>query len=272
MRFLLIFLLCLPLRIGADIYQWRDADGGKHFSDRSYPDAKRVNIKPGYSFYRIKHIYDGDTLLLEDGRKIRLLGINTPEVQHKDKLADPGGEEAKRWLAGKLQGSKIRLETDTEAFDKYGRTLAHVFTEKNEHVNLQLVEAGLAAVNIHPPNLLYADELTQAGQRAERARVGIWQKKEYAVLPVALLPDAGHAGWTRVQGKAVAMRASRKFVYLQFSGRFQARLERKWLALFPDLNGYLGKTIEVRGWLNKNKGGFSMLIRHPSAIKVIQGG
>lgn len=267
MRFFLIFLLCLPSWAGADIYQWRDAHGSKHFSDRSYPDAERIDIKPGYGFYRVKHIYDGDTIVLEDGSKIRLLGVNTPEVQHKDKLADAGGEEAKRWLIGKLQGIRIRLEFDSEKSDKYGRTLAHVFTEKKVHINLELVEAGLAAVNIHPPNLLYADQLTKAGQKAERARIGIWQKDEYAVMPVDLLSETGHPGWSRLQGRVTEIRGSRKFIYLKFSSRFDARIERKWLSLFPDLQRYIGKTIEVRGWLTKNKEGFSMLMRHPSAIK-----
>jgi hypothetical protein len=65
------------------------------------------------------------------------------------------------------------------------------------------------------------------------------------------------------------IRSSRKYVYLEFSKKFQARIEKRWLPLFPDTNTYLGKTVEVRGWLNKNRKGWSMLIRHPSAIKVL---
>jgi len=68
--------------------------------------------------------YDGDTIVLEDGRKIRLLGINTPEVQHKGKMADAGGEDAKTWLINKLRHSKVRLEFYFDKTDKYGRTLA----------------------------------------------------------------------------------------------------------------------------------------------------
>ena len=88
---LLILLLCLPAWVEAEIYQWQDAKGNEHFSDRFHLDAKTVKIKPGYGFYSVKTVYDGDTVALEDGRKIRLLGINTPEVQHKNKLADAGG-------------------------------------------------------------------------------------------------------------------------------------------------------------------------------------
>lgn len=268
MKLLLLLLLWLPSWTSAQIYEWQDKSGGTHFSDRSYPQAKLVDIKPGYGFYRVKTVYDGDTVVLEDGRKIRLLGINTPEVQHRDKMADAGGEDARRWLINKLQNSKIRLLTDAEKKDKYGRTLAHLFTEKKEHINLSLVAAGLAEVSIYPPNLFYADELVKAQSLAEKARLGIWRRPEYAVIPVNRLNAEDHAGWTRLAGKVVNIRSSRKFVYLEFSRQFEARIERKWLSLFPDINGYLGKYIEVRGWLNRNRGRYSMLIRHPSAIKV----
>lgn len=271
MRILLLLLLCLPVWVHADIYQWQDADGKKYFSDRPTADAKRLDIKPGYDFFRVKTVYDGDTVVLEDGRKIRFLGINTPEVQHRDKPADAGGEEAKRWLINALKNSKVRLEISAEKTDKYGRTLAHLFTDNKQHLNLQLVEAGLAAVSIYPPNLSYVDELVRAETLAEQAKRGIWARPEYAVMPVGSLTDAGHSGWTRLTGKVVNIRRTRKSTYLEFAtvqGRaFEARIENKWLDLFPDVDGYLGKAIEVRGWLSKSKGNFSMLIRHPSAIK-----
>ncbi len=267
MRVLLVLLLCLPGWANAEIYEWQDANGSKHFSDRPVADAKIVDIKPGYGFYRVKTVYDGDTVVLEDGRKIRLLGINTPEVQHRDKSADAGGDEAKRWLIDKLENAKVRLEVGVEKTDKYGRTLAHLFTEKKEHINLQLVEAGLAAVSIYSNELLYVNELVKAQNQAEQARLGIWGRPEYATIPVDSLTEAGHPGWTRLVGKVVNIRKTRKSIYLEFSDAFEARIESKWLDLFPNVNDYLGKTIEVRGWLSKSKGHLSMLIRHPSAIK-----
>jgi len=272
-RALLVLLLCLTGWASADVYQWQDAAGKAHFSDRPYPaeeQAKKLDIKPGYDFFGVKTVYDGDTVVLEDGRKIRLLGINTPEIQHRDKLADAGGDDAKRWLQNKLQNSRVRLELSTEKNDKYGRTLAHLFTDKKEHINLQLVAVGLAAVSIYPQNLLYVTELVQAEEKAEKARLGIWQQPQYQPIPVANLTEAGHSGWTRIVGKVVNVKTTRKSVYLEFSGTssFQARIEQEWLELFPDINEYRGKTVEVRGWLNKNKDKLSMLIRHPSAIKI----
>lgn len=269
---LLILLLCMPVYADSKIYQWRDKTGSEHFSDRFNPDAKIVDIKPGYGFYTVKTVYDGDTVELEDGRKIRLLGINTPEVQHKDKMAEAGGEEAKAWLIDKLQHTKVRLEFDVEKTDKYGRTLAYLFTENKEHINLSLVKAGLAAISIYPPNLRYVDEFVAAGNKAEQEKLGIWQRPEYAAIPVGNLTEAGHSGWTRLVGKVAAIRETPKSVYLVFSSQFEARIDRKGLSLFPDVNSYPGKTVEARGWLSKNRKQFSIFIRHPSAIRQRENG
>jgi endonuclease YncB( thermonuclease family) len=266
----LILFICLPTWVNAEIYQWQDAKGREHFSDRLAPGAKTVKINPGYVFYRVKTVYDGDTVVLENGRKIRLLSINTPEVQHKDKMADAGGEDAKTWLNNKLQHTRIRLEFDFEKTDKYGRTLAHLFSEKKEHINLSLVKAGLATISIYPPNLLYVNELLAAENKAEQDKLGIWQRPEYAAITVNNLTEAGHQGWTRLIGKVVTIRNTPKSIYLVFSSRLEARIERKWQSLFPDVNEYLGKNVEVRGWLNKSRNHFSLLVRHPTAIRLIE--
>jgi endonuclease YncB( thermonuclease family) len=268
MKIVLILLLSLPVWVSAEVYQWQDANGKAHFSDHTIePDAKKVAIKTTQGVYRIKTIYDGDTAVLEDGQKIRLLGINTPEIAHRGNEADAGGNEAKSWLIAKLKDGKVRLETDVEKTDSYGRTLGHLFTENNEHINVLLVAAGLAQASIWPPNLKYANELVKAEQQAETAKLGIWQRPEYAAIPVEQLTEEGHQGWTRIVGKIKKINPAKKFVYLEFSDRFNARIEKDSLSLFPDLNSYQGKTIEVRGWLNKRGDKFSMLIRHPSAIK-----
>jgi len=265
-RIISLLLLCLAYWVNADIYGWLDDAGNKHYSDRPQAAAKVLDIKPGYGFYPVKKVFDGDTLMLEDGRKVRLLGVNTPEIEHRNQPEQAGGEEAKRWLVNKLQNRKVRLEMDTESTDKYGRTLAHVFTDQKDHINLQLVEQGLATVNIYPPNLLYVESLIKAERNAERTRLGIWRRPEYDPIPVERLAASGHPGWTRITGRITDFRDSRKFVYLKFSDKFEARIEKQGLSMFPDLSSYRGHAVEVRGWLNKYKDGYSMLIRHPSAI------
>ncbi|PKM11079.1 MAG: nuclease [Gammaproteobacteria bacterium HGW-Gammaproteobacteria-3] len=272
MRKTIIFLittLLLPITATAEIFQWRDSQGGQHFSDRAEAGAEIIAIDPGYSFHIVKYVYDGDTVQLSDGRKIRLLGINTPEIEGRNKTAEAGGIEAKRWLTEALRNVRVRLVTDSEKKDKFGRTLAHVFTDQKRHVNLELVKAGLAAVNIYPPNLLYADALVAAQNDAEAASLGIWGRTDYAPLSAGQISSHHHKGWRRITGQVKGLRNTRKFVYLKFNPQFDIRVERSNLKLFPDLNDYIGQKIEVRGWLNRTKKHFSMLIRHPSAIKAL---
>jgi endonuclease YncB( thermonuclease family) len=268
MKILLILLLLLPSYLSADIYKWADANGNRHFSDRTtVPHAEKMTVKAGSAFFHVTRVFDGDTVLLNDGRRVRLLGINTPEVQNRNKQAEAGGEEAKQWLADKLKNTRVRIETDIEKTDRYGRTLAYLMTENKENLNVALVAAGLAQMTIWPPNLNYVNDFIKAQQQAETARLGIWRRAEYAAIPVNQLSAAGNSGWTRLTGKIRSINTARKFVYLEFTDRFNARIDMAELSLFPDLKNYLGKTVEVRGWLNKRGEKFSMLIRHPSAIK-----
>ena len=262
----LLLALTLPACAESNVYEWQDSAGGAHYSDAYHPQAKRVTLKSNDALYTVKTVYDGDTVQLEDGRKIRFLGINTPEIQHRNKAAEEGGYEAKAWLSQKLQNTRVRLEFDVENTDKYGRTLAYLVTENHEVLNISLVKAGLAAVSIFPPNLLYVQELSAAQQYAEQHQLGIWKAASYAVIPVERLTNTGHFGWTRLVGKVQSIRESDKFIFLVFNEQFEVRIERESVSLFPDLKSYVGKVIEVRGWLNKNKDHFSILIRHPSAM------
>ena len=268
MKIFCLFLACFFASSGycAEVFQWLDSQGKRHYSDRPHQDAEILTIHPGYSYYNVRKVYDGDTVLLTNGQKVRFLGINTPEVEGRNKSAEPGGEEAKNWLSGQLKNKKIRLESDVEKKDKYGRLLAHVFTEDGAHLNLELVKAGLAAVNIHPPNLKYVDTLLTVQEKAENARRGLWAYKHYASQPFTQLQGSDYKGWKRVIGVVKQIKQTRRNIYLQFSDDFSIKIERRFKDLFPTLDRYRGGKIEVRGWLNKSKNRYTMLVRHPSSI------
>jgi endonuclease YncB( thermonuclease family) len=265
---LLVLILISALTACADVYQWQDGTGKQHYSDRAQANSKKITLNPGLSYYRVEKVLDGDTVKLEDGRKIRLLGINAPEVRHRNQLAEPGGEAAKQWLTRKLTNQKVRLITDVELTDKYQRTLAHIVTENKEHINLQLLEKGLAVASIYPPNLLYADEISQAQEKAEKAGVGIWGMKEYQPIQADDIEKINPTGWVRVIGKVKSIRKSRKYIYLVFNEKLQARIAKKWLQLFPDMDGFFGKKIEVRSKLKKYKNAWVMPIRYPDAVQI----
>jgi len=113
-------------------------------------------------------VIDGDTLLLQGGGKVRLLGINAPEE------GQPYFEEATARLRELVEGKQVRLEKDIVKRDQYGRLLRYVFLG-GENINVKLVREGLAHVYLIPPNVKYELELRAAEEEARAAGRGIWQ-------------------------------------------------------------------------------------------------
>jgi len=220
------------------------------------------------TLYQVDKVFDGDTILLNDGRKVRLLGINTPEVGGY-KSAEAGGAQAKRWLIQQLEHKNVSLQQDVELQDKYGRSLAYIFTEDQRHINLELVAKGLASVSIFPPNLQYTEALLAAEQTAEQAGLGIWSYPEYAPLPFQNLTADNHLGWKRITGTIQAVKHGANSSYLQFSEQVAIQIDNQYAALFPALDAYIGKQIEARGWVHQTKNRFSLPVRHPGSIKVL---
>ncbi len=252
----------------ADVYKWSDPNGRQHYSDH-HSAGKILPVNAGVSYLVVKKVFDGDTLLLTNGQKIRLLGINTPEVAGPNKRAEAGGEEAKSWLKRRLENKKVRLEGDVETQDKYRRRLAYVFAEDKQFVNKELVRLGLATVNIYPPNLKYVGTLLEAQNAAEKGAAGIWGNTVYASQPFQSLSAENYHGWKRISGQIKSVKSTHKYSYLIFSESVSLRIENSSLTLFNGLKEYVGKTVEARGWVNKNRDRFILLIRHPGDLKLL---
>ena len=134
---------------------------------------------------RVGYIVDGDTFHTTNGQKIRLLGINTPEIAHNSEPGQPYGTEAKRRLAALISDKVVRLEFDREKRDQYGRTLAHVYLDDGQWINRQLVLEGLAHVYTFAPNFRHTSELLRAEQQARNDMRGLWKSNRFRVLDAA---------------------------------------------------------------------------------------
>lgn len=115
----------------------------------------------------VTRIIDGDTIELEDGTRVRLLGIDTPES------GQCASEQSTAATSGLVLNKSVELETDIQLKDRYNRTLAHIFVD-GVHVNEELVKAGWATVLTIPPNVKYVDKLLKAQQGARARSLGIW--------------------------------------------------------------------------------------------------
>lgn len=266
---LYLLLLLAQFCFATEVYKWTDAHGQLHYSDTKHDHATAFKLIQNDSFYKVKKVYDGDTILLNDGRKIRLLSINTPEVERPRQATQAGGKEAQQWLRQQLLNTQVRLEFDEQRRDKYKRYLAHVFTQQGMHINLELVRLAYASTSIHPPAKKYLAQLHAAQQIAETKRLGIWQYSEYAPKLTSEINANNKQGWQRIIGRVLQIKNTPKSRYLKMTDHFNVRVKKEHMHYFDNLVTLIGKKIEVRGWVNKYKNGYSMLIRHPTDIKVL---
>ena len=215
-------------------------------------------------------VIDGDTVILADGQHVRLLGINTPELARRGKAGDPGGMQASQWLKRRIEGRQVRLEVGQEKRDRYGRLLAHLFDQSGEHINLALVAGGFATLSIIPPNLNYSKRLLAAQKKARMARRGLWGMERYQPRPLQAINLERVRGWQRLLVTPRALSRHKKSYRLVINDQFYLRVPRGNLLNFPDLDVYVGRSLEVRGWISKYRGRYSLTIRHPSALVLLE--
>ncbi len=126
--------------------------------------------------YQVKRVVDGDTLLLTNGCRVRLIGADTPETVKPDHPVEPWGPEATQFTRQFIGHGEVRLQFDRERIDKYGRLLAYVWVGKRM-LNEELIRAGLARAE---PQYHYSkamkDRFLAAQMEARAARRGIWSK------------------------------------------------------------------------------------------------
>jgi micrococcal nuclease len=118
---------------------------------------------------------DGDTLRLKDGRSVRLIGIDAPEIDHHQAMAEPWAVEAWQLLSHWTDGCKVRLVWGSQRRDSHGRLLAHVFDDKGIWLNHQLILQGAARVLYVEPNTEAFPQLLKAQQAAIRCATGLWK-------------------------------------------------------------------------------------------------
>lgn len=131
---------------------------------------------------QVAYVFDGDTFRTRGGEKVRLLGINSPEIAHGKQAAQLYSEQAKRQLKALLSNQLVQLRLDREKRDKYGRTLAQVYLRDGRWVNEIMVREGLAHVYTFAPNFYWTDALLKSELAARNEMRGMWKSTRWRVL------------------------------------------------------------------------------------------
>ncbi len=125
-------------------------------------------------YVRVARVVDGDTIELTDGRKVRYLGMDTPETVNPKKPVQCYGHEASAYNTSLVDAKEVKLVADVQDTDQYGRLLRYVYLPDGTFVNLALVQGGYARAYAWPPNIAHAKEFLTAQNAARISGVGLW--------------------------------------------------------------------------------------------------
>lgn len=200
----------------------------------------------------VSGVRDGRTLLLADGRELRLAAIEA-------------GGNSRDLLQQLVGGRSIRMEQLGAAPDRYGRLVAFIYAENTEQsVQQAMVAQGEARVSGRIGNKACADMLLSVEKAARKARLGLWADPNFAPLRPENVTRIGAARgqFALVEGKVLSVRESGATIYLNFGRRWTKdftvtilkRHRREFAAAGIDPKLLEGRPIRVRGWVEQRNG------------------
>jgi len=220
---------------------------------------------------RVGRVFDGDTLRLEDGRVVRFIGINAPELAYDGGASQPLAMQAKQSLQRLLPaGSRVGLRFDRERRDRHHRLLGHVFDERKQNISAILLRRGEAFAVAVAPNLWRSGCYFRQEAIARAHDGGIWGLAYYQPRDAGTLRSQ-EGGFYRVRGRIDHIGRSRRSLWLDMGEGFALRIPRKRLDSFSELHvdTWLNKIITVRGWTRFYNHKMNMTITHPAMIETM---
>ncbi|VVN38655.1 hypothetical protein PS662_05322 [Pseudomonas fluorescens] len=196
----------------------------------------------------VQRVVDGDTLRLSDGRSVRMIGLNTPELGKQGRTDEPFAVAARKRLEALVAASdgRVGLLPGKESKDRYGRTLAHVYGANGANLEAQMLAEGLGFQVAVAPNV----DLVSCQQAAERsargARLGVWRQS-----PVLKVEQITESGFAVLSGRVSKVQRNRGGVWIELQDSLVLRVAPNLLGQFDaaSLQRLKGQQIEARGWV-----------------------
>lgn len=219
----------------------------------------------------IAHVTDGDTVILGDQRRVRLIGLNTLELNTPDPQDRLLAQRARDALQVFLENGQALIITGQDTHDRHGRTLAHLRRPDGQDAAQTLIAAGLGLAVAVGRNTLCAEALHTLELQAREAGLGLWHSPGSWQLdntPLTGQEHGFHVANARVQ--AVEGRNSKTILILD--NGLQVRLGSTWPErgefAASELDRLIGQEIQVRGWLGTFAGRQSLILHHPSNLEL----
>jgi micrococcal nuclease len=217
----------------------------------------------------VERVYDGDTIKLKDGRHVRILGVNAPEIDHgKERTGQALGEESRGATETFLKANKnVRLFYDEQRVDRYERTLAHVYDAQGNSLAANLLRSGLGFHVAIPPNLSLNECLIGQEAIARKKGLGVWSHVGWQAKPASSL-TLDDTGFQRIRGRVVSVRQAQS-IWLELDGPLVIKITPTDLKNFSTSNwqSWRGKQVEVRGWVTERGGSEESEKKTKSAAK-----
>ncbi|MEK7816007.1 MAG: thermonuclease family protein [Pseudomonadota bacterium] len=232
---------------------------------------------------QVRHALDGDSLLLSDGRQVRLIGVNTPEIDpsshrggHDKRHAvtpQPLAREAQRFTAAHVDGKTVTLHFETERTDRYQRLLAHVTLPDGTRLEEALLREGLGWMVAIPPNVAELARLQTAEDGGRGGRRGVWGRPEYQPVAAERLTTKD-AGFLIVSGTVRAVHQSSYAYYFELAPHAnllvpRAEWNRYFASLYARPQTLVGRRIVARGWASAHDGRLRLRVAHPAMLTLV---
>lgn len=222
-------------------------------------------------------VVDGDTLVLDDGRQVRLVGIQAPKLPlgRRNFKTWPLADASKAALERLSLGKRLKLSYGGARIDRYDRALAHLHDAAGVWIQGAMLSAGMARVYSFADNRAVVAEMLTRERAARRSGLGIWSHRFYAIrTPQSVRRDIG--SFQVVEGRVAKVAVLRKATYLNFGENWRddftitltGGARRLFLKAGLDPVTLEGKTVRVRGWV-KSYNGPMINASHPEQIEVL---
>ncbi|VVM46694.1 thermonuclease family protein [Pseudomonas fluorescens] len=204
----------------------------------------------------VQRVVDGDTLRLSDGRNVRMIGLNTPELGKKGRSDEPFAVAARKRLEALVAASdgQVGLLPGKESKDHYGRTLAHVYAADGANLEAQMLAEGLGFLVAVAPNVDLVDCQQAAERSARQAGLGLWRQS-----PVLKAEQVSTSGFAVLSGRVSRVQRNRGGIWIELQDSVVLRVAPNLLGRFDvnSLQSLKGKQVEARGWVldRSRKGG-----------------
>ncbi|QKV61923.1 thermonuclease family protein [Pseudomonas sp. 43A] len=202
----------------------------------------------GLASVTVQRVVDGDTLRLSDGRSVRMIGLNTPELGKQGRSDEPFAVAARKRLQALVDasGGRVGLLPGKQAKDHYGRTLAHIYSASGANLEAQMLADGLGFQVAVAPNVDLVACQQAAERSARKAGLGLWRQS-----PVLKAEQIQRSGFAVISGRVSKVQRNRGGIWIELQDALVLRVAPNLVGQFDNvrLQALKGKQIEARGWI-----------------------